>query len=215
MPTDFSLIPKGLGGWTHQAVEDYAAARCCILNGRFSGFVLAQQAVEKLLKAYLICSRPGTSRWVGKGPGLSPKVLDEVNSGHDLLAHARLVDCDYPAMSIEHQHGDLLERLSRRFQAKYPDEPRQIGSTSGAELDELDELLVGLFLRLPIHANLRWRMGLFSAALPLVHPNYYSDSHGLAQWIATRNRPFAASLAEITAVIQHGVEQHSRHQSAD
>src|SRR5688572_6077528 len=42
------------------ATEDYVAARCCILNGLFSGFPLGAQAVEKMLKAFILYKAPAT-----------------------------------------------------------------------------------------------------------------------------------------------------------
>ena len=38
----------------YDADQDYVAARCCILNGLFPGFMLASQAVEKFLKALFV-----------------------------------------------------------------------------------------------------------------------------------------------------------------
>src|SRR3989344_8199280 len=37
----------------YAASDDYVASRCCILNGLAPGFILASQAIEKILKAII------------------------------------------------------------------------------------------------------------------------------------------------------------------
>jgi hypothetical protein len=41
------------------ATSDYTAARCCILNTLFPGFMLASEAIEKLLKAFIFLESGG------------------------------------------------------------------------------------------------------------------------------------------------------------
>ena len=53
------------------ATQDYIAARCCLINGLFSGLVLSAQAVEKYSKAYNLFLTPSKntrklSQWFGQ-----------------------------------------------------------------------------------------------------------------------------------------------------
>jgi hypothetical protein len=58
------------------AAQDYAAARCLLLNSLFEGHVLGAQAIEKFLKGYLLLNDP--KRHVKKLSHSLPKILQEV-----------------------------------------------------------------------------------------------------------------------------------------
>jgi len=83
-----------IGFWLLKAFEDYAGARCLLLNDLPSGFLLAQQGVEKMLKAFLKTAYPDRKTFIGS-KGLKATEI-RVNSSHDLVAHARLVEESFP-----------------------------------------------------------------------------------------------------------------------
>ena len=79
---NWARVHQRAGSFWGIAADDYVAARCCILNGSFTGFVLGAQAAEKYLKACLLFhgTRQGPSfaahiehenrqRAAGQGPG--------------------------------------------------------------------------------------------------------------------------------------------------
>lgn len=76
---------RNAGYFFKQSAEDYAAARCCLLNGLFPGFVMAEQAVEKLIKGFILFMDPGFKPKKGKGHEPS-----ESYNGHVLPLRARL-----------------------------------------------------------------------------------------------------------------------------
>lgn len=145
------------GQWLRQSALDYGAARCCLLNGLFPGFVLAQQAVEKALKAYIRLKEP---KWKRSKNDVG---LIGVNPTHDLLIYAKKVDSLYPTLKLEASHSDILEKLSRWFEGKYPDGKSRVGSSSTSELEEVDKLLVPLLKNIPVDPGFRVRTGIYPA----------------------------------------------------
>lgn len=143
--------------WLRQAALDYGAARCCLLNGMFPGFVLAQQATEKLIKAYI---RIVDVNWK---PKRSDTCLPDVNPSHDLLIYARKADKHFPNLRLEEQHIDTLEKLSKWFEGKYPDGKSHPGNSSTSELAGVDVLLVPLFKDIPIAPEIKVRTGIYPA----------------------------------------------------
>ncbi len=60
------------------AAQDYAAARCLLLNGLLTGLVQGAQTIEKLLKAYLLLDNP--SRNVKQLSHSLPRLLRETGA---------------------------------------------------------------------------------------------------------------------------------------
>lgn len=148
--------PK-FGNWLKQSAEDYAAARCCLINGMFPGFVLAQQAVEKTLKAYIQIIDPDWKASKKSG------VLDDVTFSHDLLMYAQKVDKHYPSLKLQDNFGSLLELLSKCFEGKYPNGKSHPKIRSTSSLLEIDCFLVPLLKDIPIAAEVRVRTGIYPA----------------------------------------------------
>jgi hypothetical protein len=192
--------PPGL--WVNKAFEDYAAGRCLLLNGLFAGFVMSQQAIEKMLKAYLHIAYPERTKFVGQ----SERVLS-VTPGHDLVAHALLVEKAFPHLSFNmaSENRALLELLSYHFHRKYPDNETPFpSSTTTALLEEIDSVMVWLSLNLPVAADSRWRLGVFHAAWPLVLTNQPNPPSSL--WVLESNKALAAAFDDIREVIVNGHE---------
>lgn len=128
----------------NQASEDYTAARCCILNGFFSGFVLAQQGIEKLLKAHLL-----------------------VNGEKNIKTHKLLKLKEILEQSYEYdlkQYHDILHKLQNEFFYKYPDVGENpITSKSTADLKIVDELWFYLIERLNIPDEVKYRTKFYAS----------------------------------------------------
>jgi hypothetical protein len=192
--------PKAATLWLYRAVEDYASARCLLLHGLQGGFVLAQQAVEKLLKTYLTVAHPGRSRFVGKGqlvPGHLP-----VNPSHDLIAHFNCAKDHFTFLSITSEQVKLLENLSYCFEGKYPDSETPLTSTTTAWVNDLDDLFVPLSLELPLDDSIRWRTGIYASAWPIILANQADPPS--SQWIRAHNSAFQRAFPQIQQVVLDG-----------
>ena len=151
-----------------EASDDYIAARCCILNGLFSGFTLASQAVEKILKAFIYLE--------------SKK---EARRGHNLLELKndlkKSKDCGLD------KYDNLLKKLYDHYLARYyEDDPGyHEDGTSGAsseELIEIDKLWLELVEKLPMPDEAKYRMKFFA---DLFEGNPYRNSK---YWVTRKNQ---------------------------
>lgn len=194
MTFNFPHNDNALGWWLRHAARDYGAARCCLVHGLFSGFILAQQSIEKLLKAYLRIAVPG---------GVRPKgVLPNVHRSHDLIAHAREVDARFPSLGLESNFTPLLTRLSQHFQGKYPDSGVGHLNASSAEVHELDTIAVLLFTSLPLPVDLKVRTGIYPDLWHLVSDQAKPPE---AQWLPVGNAALNVKLADILTEIRAGL----------
>jgi hypothetical protein len=191
-----------IGLWLDRAFQDYAGSRCLILNHLPAGFVLAQQAVEKLLKAYLRTSHPSVWKFVGKG-GLTDPLL-HVTPSHDLLAHATLVETHFPRVQILSKYSWLLRELSLSFERKYPDNQAPSGSSTTEWLRSIDELVVDLALKVPADSKTLWRIGVFHSAWPLVLSGQADPPWSI--WVRKDNEAFEKAMPHIRQVIVAGHE---------
>lgn len=204
---EIDLMPNGdrtLGYWIQASCNDYAAARCCLLNGLGSGFLLAQQAVEKILKFYVRCLHPTHPRrkYVGKGPGcLSPGALP-VHSEHDLVALAGIVDAGLPSLALVQRHEPILKRLSLRFEGKYPDSVAALGGYATSEFVEIDALMIPLLADIPVHPSLKWRLGIYVSCWRFVFPDERTV-FPWDTWLFVHNKAFLARRAELIDVVRN------------
>lgn len=128
----------------YNADQDYTAARCCILNALFPGFMLASQAVEKSLKALI------------KFEGGDHKDFHNPFKLKEILKTIRDYDLD--------KYDDLLKKLSDHFKARYYDNTMDY-KTNGASSEELvriDNLWVTLKEKLPFPDEVKFRTKFFS-----------------------------------------------------
>lgn len=152
-----------------QGAEDYAATRCCLLNGQFPGLYLAQQAVEKHLKATLM---------------LAGETVGRTHDLHRLSERAEKLGLTLRA------HSETLSTLSRHWEEKYPDRP---GSrvTSTRELMGIDSLMAQMVDQIPMPGPyLRVATGVLG--------HCFSTSPVLADtrmFLLDRNRPLHLVLA--------------------
>ncbi len=148
------------------ATDDYIAARCCILNALFPGFMLASQAIEKLLKS-LIYLESG----------------DEMDTCHDPFRLKEKLKAlkDYGLDRFD----DTLNKLHDHFQSRYPDNQTTGKGASSKELPEIDALWLELIEKLPVPDEAKYRIAFFSY---LVDPNpYWKNDH----WLIIENNALA------------------------
>jgi len=155
------------------ATGDYIAARCCILNALFPGFVLASQAIEKLLKALIYLE----SR-------------EEMKTGHnpfDLkqkLKGLRDYDLD--------KYDATLNKLYDHYQGRYHDNKTTGKGASSEELPEIDALWLELVEKLPVPDEAKYRIAFFDFLID-PNPHWRNDV-----WLKTANRALAPKLIAIT-----------------
>jgi HEPN domain-containing protein len=125
----------------YEASNDYAAARCCILNALFPGFALASQAIEKILKA-LIFFETG----------------EKLMTGHDVfrLKENLKKSKDYGL----DKYDDILKKLTDHFKSRYFE--NGAGGASTEELKDIDELWICLVKQMPMPDEILYRMKFFA-----------------------------------------------------
>ena len=102
--------------------SDYAASRCLLILGHFPGLVLGAQAIEKILKSYLLFHNPEL-----KVRGL----------GHSLPNILQKAATIFPQMDLR-RFLPLVNRFKEHYQARYPDNPDASSSMTTGELIELE-----------------------------------------------------------------------------
>lgn len=130
------------------ATDDYIAARCCILNGLFSGFILACQSIEKILKS-LIYLETGKATNLKRQDKHNPfKLKEELQKAKDYKLD---------------KFDALLKRLFDYYQRRYYDNKTSgRGACCGPELDEIDKLWIYLVERMPIPDEVKCRSKFFT-----------------------------------------------------
>lgn len=194
-------IPKAPALWLRYAVEDYASARCLLLNGLLGGLILAQQAVEKLLKAYLATAYPDRTKFVGKGQ-LTLGTLAGVSPSHDLIAYFECAKDKFPFLAITPDQAELLRNLSYCFEGKYPDAATHLSSITTAWISDLDDLFFDWAIRLPMDDGARWRTGIYAQAWSVVLDG--EADQPISRWIRLNNEAFQRALPTICQVVLEG-----------
>ncbi len=152
------------------ANQDYVAARFCILNGFFSGFTLASQAIEKLLKAIIYL-----------------ETSEEMKSSHNLYGLKeklkKIKDYSLDGFDL------TLKKLYDHYLSRYHEDTPSIHAdgSSGAssqELDLIDELWFTLVEKFPMPDEVKYLMALFN---DLFEPNPYWLN---GVWLTKNNSSF-------------------------
>jgi hypothetical protein len=124
-----------------KASEDYLLARFGIRRGLWSGFEMATQAIEKLLKSYLLfrdASLGGSEDAVRKAVSAKAKARGRTSElGHDVQSALALAEPLGLACS-----ADLSARVARidsYYELRYPGGGPQ--SLAAAEADDVDEAI--------------------------------------------------------------------------
>jgi hypothetical protein len=109
------------------ATEDYAACRCCLLNGLFSGLYLGAEAVEKYLKAFLLF--------------VDPSIDVKKEYSHGITKLAAKASSVKPGFDLS-RFTKVLDRLQMHYNNRYPDHPKFKRDASTDELIAIDELIL-------------------------------------------------------------------------
>ena len=128
----------------YNADQDYVAARCCILNGLFPGFMLASQAVEKFLKALIVFE------------GKTTKNIHDPFKLKECFKKVKDYDLD--------RYDSLLKKLSDHYKARYSDNKMdyKTNGASSEELVDIDNLWTSLKEKLPLPNEVKFRTLFFS-----------------------------------------------------
>ena len=162
----------------HTAAQDYAAARCLLLNGLFSGLPLGAQAIEKFLKPSILFSDPDKC----------------VNNTHNLpalleRAERLLPDLSSLAFSV------IADEFYGYYQMRYPDNPNRPSHASTGKFHDLDRMIIGLNINLPCPRNPKVRSGLFAEVTCSL--NQLNDVSRVELWIKQDNLTLAQHWVNI------------------
>lgn len=161
------------------AAHDYAAARCLLLNNLFGGLVFGAQAIEKLLKAYILLRDP--SRNVKAFYHSLVKLLEEAASL-------------FPSVELS-RYAPLARKFGGHYATRYPDDPAGSKSMTTADLFELDEFIVFLNENLPCPRNVKYRTGLYALITFSLGPG--GTVTPWEYWIKDRNQTLSPLLPRI------------------
>lgn len=157
MTTLFSMTPENVRNYTRDkmlalqyqqiATDDYAGARCCLINGPLVGLVLSAQAIEKYLKTIILL----------RSPSYNPK----------RLCHT-LVDAVSEASRLEtsldlSRHSATIASLEQHYNSRYPDNADQSTKKGTDELDGIDALVIDIVEHIPLPIDVKFRTGLYAS----------------------------------------------------
>jgi hypothetical protein len=129
------------------------------------------QAIEKLLKAYILFIDP--SREVKKAFSHSlTKLLQEAASLYPQLGFLK--------------YAPLVQKFAGHYATRYPDDPAASKSMPTADLFELDEFVIFLNENLPSPRNVKHRTGLYALITFSLGPARTVTPW--EQWIKARNQ---------------------------
>ena len=167
-------------GFLTVATQDYIAARCCLSNWLINGLVLAAQAVEKYLKAYILLLVPSKNI-----RHLSHKIRDLAT---ELLA----LDPNLDLFLYE----ELLVRLEAHYQTRYPDNHNASTKQSTGEIHEIDSLIILINQKMPLPWEVKLRSGLYAK---LFHGEVrgYNSLGNDEYWLLRNNHALNAELEGI------------------
>ncbi len=158
------------------ASMDYPAARCCILFGLSTGFRLASESIEKLLKA-AICFESGVKPTGSNSLLHNPFLLKEK------LKNTRDYGLD--------KYDDQLKKLNDHYQSRYHDNATSGAGASSDELLQIDEIWLLILESLPIPEESLYKSYLFGQLFDEISLKYYGANH---LWLTKENAAFAPKL---------------------
>ena len=163
------------------AAEDYADARCLLLNQLFGGLVQGAQAIEKTLKAYLLFGDPKR---------------DVKKLSHSLARLLGEADALYPSLKL-FQFQQIADKFGKHYSARYPDNPNASTSKTTADVSELDSLVIYLNENLPCPRNVKYRTGLYPLITFSLGPPFTVTAW--ERWIKMNNLALVPLLPRINA----------------
>jgi len=165
-------------------MEDYIAARCCLINGLMSSYTLASFAVEKILKYCLVLK------------GMDISEVEKI--GHDLqdlsIGSAIFRGDDFRI------HSDFIVNLNNVYQAfRYPNKPgkflahHRIKLNTSNDLSKLDDLIIYLIKGLPSPCPYFY----ISRIMQVIFSSSVNKVYSLKRWFAERNEAFKRNSFEL------------------
>lgn len=161
------------------ATQDYAAARCLLLNGLFSGLAIGSQALEKYLKAAILLADPAfpvrrLAHSISEAWQIAAPIFPEIGSSG---------------------FSEIADRFTLHYRERYPDNPNQTQSKSTGELAGLDQFIVAINENLPCPLNVKFRSGLYAAITRSIEQDGFLWSEEL--WIKKQNFALGPKLPDI------------------
>ena len=156
------------------ATQDYIAARCCMLNALFPGFMLASQAIEKLLKALIYLESGEKMRTCHNPFDLKQKLKASKDYGLD-------------------KYDEVLKKLYDHYQSRYHDNKTTGRGASSEELRDIDALWLELIEKLPVPDEAKYRIAFFDF-LFAPNPHWRTD-----YWLTTANMAVLSGKERIKA----------------
>jgi hypothetical protein len=163
---------------------DYIAARCCILNMLHSGFRLASDAVEKLLKAHIFLATAARTKLHRKDLHNPYALKQELNS----LRFDKRLD----------SYDDLLRKLYDHFEGRYFDNPVSGKGASSEELAQIDGLFMYLVETLPMPDEVKYRSSFLASLCDENSRTYWKNYY----WAVERNPTLQAKMPQIEQTYQ-------------
>ena len=154
------------------ATRDYSSARCLMLNGLQAGFSVGAQAIEKYLKATIYLSAPSTP----------------TKRSHNLPALLLDAEALLPGLAASNFEATATT-FHEFYQTRYPDNDNQPISMNTGMIADLDEMVIGINVMLPMPRNIRMRSGLF--ALVMFSLNHLNSETPDEKWIKMQNAALA------------------------
>lgn len=137
------------------ATDDYLGARVCFLNGLIKqGYIFSQQAIEKILKSYILLVKPDEKVFKNK---------DYPN--HDL--NILLIKASVITNTNFTNYVNLCKTLTGTFSVfRYPSNEKyrdlSIKNISTELVHEVDEMFITLFINLSLPDIVKCRTGILS-----------------------------------------------------
>jgi len=186
---DFALKNQYALAMFTDAGLDYIACRCCILNMLHSGFRLASDAIEKLLKAHIFLATGARTKLQGK----------DLHNSYALKQELNFVRLDKRLDSFD----DLLRKLYDHFESRYFDNPVTRRGASSEELAQIDELFIHLVETLPMPDEVKYRSFFLASLCNENSRRYWKNYH----WAIEHNQTLQAKMPRIEhtyrAVFKH------------
>lgn len=133
------------------ASEDYIAARCCFYNTLLEqSYVLACQAIEKVLKAFLLCLNPSENIRKYNNHKLIP-LMNKIEKlgGYNLEKHSKIASKLWETYEMFRYPDNKLEGVYKKY------------SYGDNEIDLIDSFFLELLELITIPDEVKFRIGIY------------------------------------------------------
>lgn len=133
------------------ASADYIAARCCFYNTLLEqSYVLACQAIEKILKAIVLCLNPKENIRKYNNHKLIPLINRiEALGSYNLQKHSKIASKLWETYEMFRYPDNKLKGVYREY------------SYGGEEIDSIDSFFLELLDLIPIPNEVKFRIGFY------------------------------------------------------